>query len=102
MGDGIVEAIRSIGPIGALLAILTSIMAAVIRSIIAGGLIPRTSHEEIVNGYKERAAQAELRETWWREQAWSESHVTDRTLDVAADLATRHTLRRPPRGGNNA
>ena len=102
MGDGLVEAIRSIGPFGALLAILTSIMAAVIRAIIAGALIPRASHEQIVNGYRERAILAETREQWWREQAWSENRVTDRTLDVAADLATRHTLRRPPRGGNNA
>jgi len=100
--DAIWESLRSVGPIGALLATLATLLASVVRAILSGALIPRKSHEEIVNTYRERATEAITREQWWRDQAYSENHVASRTIDIAADLATRHTLttsaRKPDRG----
>lgn len=99
MGDtpSIVETIRSVGPVGAILATLATILASVVRAIISGALVPRKSHDEIVNTYRERAAEAVTREQWWRDQAYAENRVADRSVDLAADLATRRSLRRPSR-----
>ena len=104
--DGFIEAIRSLGPIGALLATLATILASVVRAIISGALIPRKSHDEIVNAYRERAAEALEREHWARERLYREERISERAIDITADLATRRSIidsaRRPNRGTGDA
>lgn len=75
-----------------------TIVAACIYAILRGLLIPRQSHEEIVNGYKERTVAAEAREQWWREQAFSGTAMASRSVDLAADLATRRAIVASARG----
>lgn len=111
MGEnGVIDVVRGINPVWtvlvAILSILLSLMAAVFRSILAGGLVPRSSHEEAIAIYKEAAIKAEAREQWWRDQAYSENHMAGRSLDLAADLATRRAIiqsvRGADQGDNNA
>lgn len=100
MGDaGLFAAIQASGAAWAILVAPWLIVASVITAIIRGLLVPRKSHDEIVNTYKERAAEAVVREQWWRDQAYAENTVAGRSVELAADLATRRSPSRPARDG---
>jgi hypothetical protein len=110
VGTEWVEAIRSVGPIGAVLAALATILAATVRllakvlnDVVTGELVPRKSVDELIATYERIAAEAIEREQWSRGKLHIEERISEKSLDIAArrvpgspdltaDLATRRRL----------